>query len=278
MSRITVDFSKKVIQTVSNKPLYTYIFLPLPKIERGVNVVIDQGNSSVKIALFRGQHPEKVHSSLEWDEDSIKTLITAYPVDSAIYSSVAAADADQEKIDFLRRLVKHLCVFDADTPIPVQIGYKTPRTLGRDRIAGIIGASVQAPGRTISVIDAGTAVTYDLLENNTFLGGNISPGLRIRLQSLHDYTSRLPQVFPEGDCPPIGYDTTTSIRAGVIWGLVYEIEQYMENWRAIYPDILFFLTGGDAFLLSAKLKSTIFADKNLVLKGLNRILCYNVEK
>lgn len=243
-----------------------------------MNVVIDQGNSSVKIALFRNQEPEIVHSFSEWNDDSVRAVITAYPTRSAIYSSVGEERSDQTKIDFLRTLVNNICVFDADTPIPIKIGYKTPRTLGRDRIAGLIGASIQAPGRTVSVIDAGTAITYDLLENNTFLGGNISPGLRIRFNSLHDYTSRLPQVSLAGDCPQIGYDTETAIRAGVIWGAVYEIEQYIDCWKAVYPDILFFLTGGDAFLLSAKLKNAIFADKNLVLKGLNRILCYNVEK
>lgn len=219
-----------------------------------------------------------VHVFSEWNDDAVQAVMATYPVHSVIYSSVGEEKADRIKADFLKTLVNNVLVFGSDTPIPIKIGYKTPQTLGRDRIAGVVGATVQAPGCTVAVIDAGTAITYDLLDNNTFRGGNISPGIRVRLNSLHDYTSRLPLVSSEGDCPQIGYDTETAIRAGVIWGVVYEIEQYMDCWKAIYPDILFFLTGGDAFLLSTKLKRAIFADKNLVLKGLNRILCYNVEK
>ena len=268
-----------MIQTTENKHLYSYIFLPLPKIDKRVNVVIDQGNSSVKIALFRGQTPELVRSFPQWSEDSVRSVMASASVEAVIYSSVGDKKADREKITFLKQLISNVLVFDADTPVPVNIGYKTPQTLGRDRIAGVMGAAAQAPGQTVAVVDAGTAVTYDLLlGNGTFLGGNISPGIHARLKSLHDYTSRLPLVTPEGECPEVGYDTETAIRAGVIWGVAYEIDQYMSRWKELYPDILFFLTGGDAFLLSAKLKSTIFADKNLVLKGLNRILCYNVEK
>jgi pantothenate kinase, type III len=140
---------------------------------------------------------------------------------------------------------------DYSTPVPIRIAYSTPSTLGCDRVAAMVGASEQINEEAVIVIDAGTAITYDLMnEEKVYLGGNIAPGMRLRLRSLHEYTGKLPLVESEGELPEIGNSTTTAIRCGVVRGICYEIESFISDIRSIHPSVLVFLTGGDAnFLL-----------------------------
>ncbi|MDR2860026.1 MAG: type III pantothenate kinase, partial [Mediterranea sp.] len=126
------------------------------------------------------------------------------------------------------------------------------------------------------VIDAGTAITYEFIDaKGQYHGGNISPGMQMRFKALHHYTERLPLIQSDGDAPPVGVSTETAIRSGVLKGIEYEMMGYITKFRDKYPDLLVFLTGGDAFSFDTRVKSIIFADKFLVLKGLNRILNYN---
>lgn len=163
--------------------------------------------------------------------------------------------------------------FDGSTPMPIKIDYRTPHTLGTDRMAAAIGAMAKAPGRDLLIIDAGTAITIDFVDKaGHFKGGNISPGVKMRLTALHKLTDRLPLVNKEGETPSLGYDTETAIRSGVILGICHEIEGYIAEIKGKYPEVLVFLTGGDEKTLNNNIKSRIFADRFLVAKGLNIIL------
>ena len=162
------------------------------------------------------------------------------------------------------------------TPAPVAVLYRTPATLGPDRLAAVVGAVTLQPGRPLLVVDAGTCVTYELVDAaGRYVGGNISPGLDMRLSALREHTARLPLVAPMGDIPAMGYDTETAIRAGVVRGIQFEIEGYIRHYREKYPDLFVFLTGGNRLNFDTRLKNCIFADKYLVPRGLDRILEYN---
>ena len=179
----------------------------------------------------------------------------------------------QELQEKLGKLQCPVVRFSSSTPLPLEIGYRTPGTLGSDRIAAAVGAWNEAPGRNLLIIDAGTAITVDFVgKDGKYNGGNIAPGIKMRLRALHEYTSRLPMVDKEGDTPAIGYDTETAIRSGVINGICHEIEGYINEFKQKYCDLLVFLTGGDEKPLKNRIKNCIFADKYLVAKGLNRIL------
>ena len=203
-------------------------------------------------------------------------FLDAHTVDAAIFSTVTTPDP--EALSLLRQRVHCFVHFDHTSQIPVRIGYHTPHTLGLDRIAAVVGASMECPGRPVLIVDAGTCVTYDLLTaDGTFVGGNIAPGIRLRLLAMHEHTGKLPLVSDSGEIPEIGFSTETAMRAGATLGVAYEIEGYMARLNEVYPDLFVFLTGGDALKLAAKIKSRIFVNENLVLTGLNRILQENAE-
>jgi type III pantothenate kinase len=165
------------------------------------------------------------------------------------------------------------------TEIPVENKYSTPETLGKDRLAAIVGAAYLKPGSDILVIDAGTAITYDFIDSNrNFLGGNIAPGIDLRLRSLHEFTQKLPIVEPKTESPFLGDSTESAILSGALYGIVFEIDGYIDALKIKYPQLSTFLTGGSTFYFDTKLKNAIFAERNLVLIGLNRILQYNVQK
>ena len=242
-----------------------------------MNLIIDQGNTTIKFAVFDAFALETVVVYDTWDERSIEDFLSGYSINACIYSSVARHC--DEHIGFFRDRIPVFHQFSADSRLPVRLGYRTPGTLGLDRIAGVVGAYYEKPGMTVLVIDAGTAITYDLLTaDGLFVGGNIASGVQMRFKALHTFTGRLPLVTEEGEVPLLGNDTFTAIRAGVIRGACYEIEGYIRDLTDKYPGLLIFLTGGDAFLFAERLKTPIFVDKNIVIKGLNRILYYNVEK
>ena len=238
-------------------------------------LIIDIGNNSTKYFLFGKEsiilHGRRAVGSF----DFINEYARQFDVDGIIVSSVVSLDNDAKEL--INRACEHVIWFDNNTPMPIEIDYRTPKTLGSDRLAAAIGAMEQAPGRNILVIHAGSASTIDLIDSKGhFRGGNISPGVRMRLTALHQYTSRLPQVDKEGEIPTFGYDTETAIRSGVIRGICHEIEGYIAEIKEVFPDVLVFLTGGDEKMLIDKIKSPIFADKYLVAKGLNKILKENI--
>ena len=203
--------------------------------------------------------------------DIIGEWKSLYGIDRAIISSVIA---EQPALtEELSKLECPVIRFSNKLQLPLEIKYRTPHTLGTDRLAAAIGAWNEAPGRNIVVIDAGSAITVDFIDRNgNYLGGNIAPGIKMRLRALHEYTSLLPMIEKEGDTPAIGYDTETAIRSGVINGICHEIDGYINDFKQKFSDVFVFLTGGDEKTLKNRIKNCIFADKYLVAKGLNRIL------
>jgi len=164
-----------------------------------------------------------------------------------------------------------------DTPVPVGVEYGSRATLGADRLAAAVGVAGDTP---VLVVDAGTAVTIDLVAGNTFLGGNISPGLRLRFRSLNAFTSRLPLVGPEGELPEFGSDTVTAIRSGVMRGLAGELVAAYMTAQSRFGNIKMVLTGGDAAILQPMLAERgidVESDPEAVGRGLVRIFNYNIE-
>ncbi|GHU87819.1 type III pantothenate kinase [Bacteroidia bacterium] len=238
-----------------------------------MNIVIDQGNTSAKIAIYERRKllASFIFKSLR--QSQLLKLLNEFSPSQGIFCSVS--DLDSEVITFLKQKLNRFILLDENTPVPIKIQYETPQTLGRDRIASAVAAYTKHPDHNLLVIDAGTAITYDLIQaGGIYTGGNISPGMTIRFKALNNYTKQLPMLDEIGDIPEIGYNTETAIRAGVINGILKEMNAYIDEFRTKYPGLLVFLTGGHSFYFETKLKKSIFADGNLVLNGLNEILNY----
>lgn len=240
-----------------------------------MNLVIDIGNTRIKLAVFNDYD---LMFNVPLDElkvDQLQLLLNDHPqLDKAILSSVRNYPGEIRK--FLHASFSRFVEFDHLTPVPIVNLYQTPETLGFDRLAAAIGASCLFPGEDLLVIDAGTAITYDLVtKKNEYLGGNISPGLETRFKALHYFTGKLPLVTPRPEFQPMGRDTESAVRAGVQQGLIFEVEQTINFFNTIYKKLKVILTGGDAAFLDKNLKSTIFVQFNLALFGLNQVLEYN---
>lgn len=161
------------------------------------------------------------------------------------------------------------------TPLPYTNAYRTPETLGRDRLAGLAGGLALGYTPPFLVIDAGTCITVDLLEDGfLYRGGSISPGLRMRLSAMHSFTARLPLAPWQDDPPWTGTDTAGALSAGAQWGGICELEGMIARYRTNHPNLNVIVTGGDLDFLAKHLNSVIFAHPELVLIGLNQILTY----
>lgn len=239
---------------------------------------IDIGNSKSKIALFDEDQLTRVEVADHKLTDRLEQIFQLYPsIQGVILSSVRVEDSELTR--YLKQRVSFYIEFSHRTAIPLKNLYKTPETLGKDRLAGMVAANNMFPAANVLVIDAGTAITYDLVnENKEYLGGNISPGLSMRFKALHQFTNKLPLIGMSGETPAYGRSTEEAIRSGVVRGMVFEVEGYINELRKEYKNLEIILTGGDSILFVRKLKNTIFVDQNLILKGLNRIILYNVIK
>ncbi len=242
-----------------------------------MNLIIDQGNTLCKIACIEPNGNiafSSVFKSLS--SEIIQVLFKNYKPENGILSSVKVFDPHLKVL--LKAQLRTFVELGPDTPLPIKNGYATPETLGFDRLAAAVGAWSQQPGKPLFVIDMGTAVTYDIvLSDGTYMGGNIAPGVQTRLKSLHHYTGKLPLVEPNNVFDLLGNSTETAIRSGVMQGILFEINGYIEALTLQYPGLFAFLTGGDLIYFDGKLKNGIFVDENLVLTGLNRILHHNVH-
>ena len=244
-----------------------------------MNLVLDLGNSFGKIAACEGKEVVETATYEKVSSREIAYFHTRYPeIKGAIVSSVV--NDSREIIDYLNNLYSTCIELNHSTPTPLINRYRTPETLGYDRLAAAVGAHTLYPGANVLVIDAGTALTYDIVTAlGEFLGGNISPGMEIRFRALNRYTSRLPHMDrPDGIPPLVGSTTREAIQSGVVNGLLFEMEGFIGAISQNHPKLQVVLTGGDAKYFVGKLKSSIFVDLNLNLIGLNRILEHNADK
>jgi len=241
-----------------------------------VNLCIDWGNSSVKGAMF-GDNDELLEQRRFTEDNSregILAMISEYKPVKGILCSVSDKSAAIEPM--LKENMRALVVMTNNTPLPIMNAYTSPGTLGVDRVAMAVGVFMANPGMNNLVVCLGTCITYNFIQKNTtFRGGAISPGMNMRLKAMHHFTDRLPDVSPEGDLLLLGYDTETCMRSGTIFGIAAEVDGMISEYAAQYPDFNAVLTGGDAPFFEGKLKSKIFADPNLLMKGLNIILKHN---
>ena len=242
------------------------------------NLTIDQGNTAAKIAIWKGTElvDLSIHSSLT---EGVLAECTGHygTIDCAIFCSVARSAS---RIDsMLRRFANRVIHISSDMPLPITIGYGTPGTLGEDRIAASVGAWSLFPGHDILVVDAGTAVTYDYVTaSGHFAGGNIAPGISMRLEALHRFTARLPRLEAPrhiDDKAVFGNDTASAMILGAVYGIVGSVAWYRsklpEGTRVV-------MTGGWARELSKLCDFEVEVDPDLASKGLNRILLYNEDK
>ncbi len=240
-----------------------------------MNLIIDVGNTLVKFAVFKERSlMRKMAFELKDFEKQFNSICKIHPeLTSAIVASVGYLTKDQIKV-----IEEKLSLIEVNTSIrlPFANDYKTPQTLGADRVALVAAAVLHYPKTDALIIDAGTCITYDFVSRQTrYLGGAISPGLRLRYTSLNNLTAKLPLLETKlpnsitGDC------TEASIHSGVVIGIIKEIDGVIDHYRIKYPDLTVILTGGDAKFLSNQLKNSIFAHSNFLLEGLNFILDYN---
>ncbi|MDB4291933.1 type III pantothenate kinase [Maribacter sp.] len=240
-----------------------------------MNLIIDAGNTLVKYAVFaKDDIVFRQQTTAEEVLLAAKKICDEYPqITWCIFSSVNSLN---EKIIPLLSVFCQVIHLDSSTATPFKNSYASPHTLGVDRIALATAAFYHNPKGNTLVIDAGTCVTYDMTNDyGEYLGGAISLGLRMRYRALHEQTARLPFLEPEELLDFIGNTSETSIHSGVLNGLLHEIDGFIEQYKSRFVDLTVILTGGDAHFLSKRLKNTIFADSNFLLKGLNYLLEYN---
>lgn len=243
-----------------------------------MNLIIDVGNSYVKIAVFKNDSLlHKDIFTLDRLVNEIKKIKLLFPkVKSAIISSVGKIlNKDITAVSEMFRVV----LIDVNTRLPFTNLYDTPKTLGVDRVALVCASVKQFPSNNVLIIDAGTCITFDFIDSqNNYLGGAISPGLSLRYKVLHDLTANLPLLKAKSPEKLIGSSTNESMHSGVVNGIVNEIEGAINSYKLKYPDLTVILTGGDAIFLSKQLKSSIFANHNFLLEGLNYILQFNLNE
>ena len=242
-----------------------------------MNLAIDVGNTRVKIAVFE---KDKLVELFVFQKtkilSEIKEILKKHEISVGIMSNVASIS--DSKLKKLKDLV-HIQVISSFTEVPFKNLYETPKTLGVDRIALVAGAVSQFSGHNILVIDAGTCITFDFVNSEgEYLGGAISPGLKMRFNSLNYFTANLPLLEIDELTDFIGKNTKESINSGVINGAIQEIDGVINQYNKKFLDLTVVLTGGDTNFLAKQLKSSIFANQNFLLQGLNRILIHNTEK
>jgi type III pantothenate kinase len=243
-----------------------------------MNLIVDVGNTFVKFAVFEDDTFLKKHNfKMNQFIPELNTLYETYPnLQNCIISSVGKLDNEFVKLIKTKFFVVFL---DSSTKVPFENLYKTPKTLGVDRIALVSASVSQYPNKNVLIIDAGTCVTYDFINSkNQYLGGAISPGIQMRYKSMNNLTANLPLLDTRIPENIIGNKTDEAIHSGIVLGIINEIEGAISTYKEKFTDLTVILTGGDAIFLSKQLKSSIFANSNFLLEGLNYILQFNLNE
>ena len=242
-----------------------------------MNLVIDIGNSKIKTAVFKnGLLLEKNSSSTEDIIFLLQSISKKYNITNAILSRVGVLD--KKELNKIKKLID-VHILNQDTNLPFINKYTTPHSLGVDRIA-LVGAAIdQYPNKNVLIIDAGSCITYDFVnKKREYYGGAISPGIEMRYKSLNSFTANLPKLTLINEVPFFGNSTENAIHRGVLNGVIQEIEGVIDQYKAKNKKLTIVLTGGDTIFLAKNIKSTIFANPNFLLEGLNSILIHNIDE
>ena len=236
-----------------------------------MNLVIDIGNTNIKAAHFKdGQ----LQNYFIVENTALLLQLVQEFKGNIIFSNVRKKNLSQELINAHPTILN----LSLDLKLPIEIDYKTPETLGLDRIAACCGV-LSVINKPSLVVDIGTCITLDVLDDNkTFVGGNISPGPELRFKAMNNFTAGLPLEELNNESKLVGKSTSEALQAGVLNGIVFEIEGFFNALKKQNENYQLVLTGGYTTFFDSKLKGDIFAEPNLVLKGLNCILDYNVKK
>jgi len=239
------------------------------------NLIIDWGNTRVKLAVFSKGHLIQQTAVPKLTADLLQNLVPEFDKMYVLLCSVS--HESDELADFLITKTANFIKLTHETPLPIGIKYKTPQTLGYDRIANAVGAfKARNENNHCLVIDAGTCLKFDFLHaDQGYLGGAISPGVEMRFKALNNYTSALPLISQPEVSPLTGQSTIESINSGVLNGMLQEIKGVIEQYQNDYKSLTIFITGGDAHFFEKALKIDIFAHDFLTLLGLNEILEFN---
>ena len=235
------------------------------------NFIIDIGNSRIKSSEVQDN---KILESKTWEQ--LELLVEALPKNKKTIVCSVKHNSKQIKNIF----GDEVFIFDNHSKLPIHINYYTPQTLGYDRIASAVGAQCLFPSEDLLIIDAGSCITYDLLIKNSFEGGLISPGFKMRLKAMHEMTAQLPDVTEQSDqytWELIGKSTASCMISGAKNGLKNEINGIISQLKEKYAALRILMTGGDAVLFENNLKGSIFMRSNLIPLGLNQILIDNED-
>lgn len=241
-----------------------------------MNLIIDVGNTRVKVALFKG---DSIFDTYQFAKSKIakkiKDIVEKHDVTNGIISSVASiSEKEFKKIEQLVPLLR----LNHESRVPFKNEYATPITLGVDRIALASASVFKFPNKNVLVIDAGTCITYDFIDKKgVYYGGAIAPGIEMRYKSLYTFTDKLPLLDVTDPKQLTGNSTEESIHSGIVNGILSEIEGMIDRYKEKNKELTVVLTGGDTNFLAKRLKNSIFANPNFLLEGLNNILNYNLK-
>jgi len=240
-----------------------------------MNLIIDIGNSTTKVAVFDGSDKKTLFRTKEFSCEKLEKKLAPFKIEKAIISSVR--NTPEYIFDLLTVNIPFKHILTHKSELPFRVEYETPETLGPDRIAAVAGAYNLFPGENVLVIDAGTALTFEFLTKRIYLGGNISPGLQMRFRALHKFTGKLPLVSATENYTFPGRNTSDAIAAGVITGVTYEINEYIRTFEKKHTEFKVILTGGDSGYLKDKIDYPVTYMPDIVIDGLNYILEYNAK-
>ncbi|MDP1762988.1 MAG: type III pantothenate kinase [Sediminibacterium sp.] len=233
----------------------------------------DFGNTRLKCAVFEGGNFKEERILGDATGSSIQQLIDQYHPAKSILSSVINHPPEIEAL-LAEHTRFHKLGHASKLPITTPVG--KPETIGADRLALVVAAADLFPHEHNLAIGLGSCITYNFINNrHEFLGGSISPGMNMRFRAMHEQTALLPLIQAETNFPLVGFDTKTNLLSGVILGMAKEIDGIIEAYSLKFNNFNVLLTGGDMGFFVPHLKNKIFADPNLIFKGLYAISEYN---
>ena len=264
-----------MIFNLSKTNIKKNLFVTLYFKKKKMNLIVDLGNSKIKVAVFENDTliSREVFGYDDWKKKIENILKKNENIVNVVVSNVSNVSNDD--FSFISKYSK-LFFISINSKLPFKNLYETPKTLGIDRVVLAAGAVLTNPKMNRLVIDAGTCITYDFIDEfDNYHGGAISPGIRLRYEALHNYTAKLPLLEKQDYEELTGSSTVASIHSGVLNGVSSEIDSFINRYSEKYKNFIIILTGGDAEFLAKRLKNTIFANPNFLLESLNQIFQYN---